>query len=244
MMKVVAFPFQTKPRAGASERSNDSLAARPLRLRLAVLGLALITLGAGLAGCAPLVVGTAVAGTALVVTDRRTSGAQLEDQGIEVRAGNRVREQLGERARVAVNSYNRQALITGEVASEEDKALVGRLVAGVDNVAGIVNELTVGPVSNLSQRSSDTFLAGRVKAALVDAQDLSSTAFKVVTQRGTVYLMGRVTAREADRATAVVRSLSGVERVVRVFDVITEEDLARLAPPPARPAAANPTQPK
>lgn len=243
-MMMVASADEMNLQADAPVSPTGPRAERSLRLRLAALGLALITLGGGVAGCAHLVVGTAVAGTALVVTDRRTSGAQLEDQGIEIRAGNRVREQLGERARVAVNSYNRQALITGEVASEDDKALVGRLVAGVDNVAGIVNELTVGPVSNLSQRSSDTFLSGRVKAALVDAQDLSSTAFKVVTQRGTVYLMGRVTAREADRATAVVRSLSGVDRVVRVFDVITEEELARLAPPPSRPTAVEPAQSK
>jgi osmotically-inducible protein OsmY len=193
-----------------------------------------------LPACAPLVVGGAVAGSALVATDRRTSGAQLEDQGIELRGANRVREQLGERGSININSYNRQVLLTGEVPTEQDKAQVEKIVAGVDNVVSVVNELAVQGSSSFSQRSSDTLLTGQVKAVLVDARDLHSNAFKVTTRRGTVYLMGRVTQREADRATEIIRNISGVQRVVRLLEIISEAELARMLPQPAPEQKADP----
>lgn len=199
--------------------------------RLATLSLSAATVVVSLSACAPLMIGSAVGG-AMVATDRRTSGAQLEDQGIELRATNRLRDQLGERGNVSVTSYNRQVLLTGEVPTEADKAAVEKTVAGVDNVRGIVNELAVLGASSLTQRSSDTLITGRVKAAMVDARDLSANAVKVVTTRGTVYLMGRVTQREADRATEITRNTQGVQRVVRVLEIISEEELARLLPQP------------
>lgn len=199
--------------------------------RLAALSLSAATVVVSLSACAPLMIGGAVGG-AMVATDRRTSGAQLEDQGIELRATNRLRDQLGERGNVSVTSYNRQVLLTGEVPTEADKAAVEKTVAGVDNVRGIVNELAVLGASSLTQRSSDTLITGRVKAAMVDARDLSANAVKVVTTRGTVYLMGRVTQREADRATEITRNTQGVQRVVRVLEIISEEELARMLPQP------------
>jgi len=199
--------------------------------RLAALSLSAATVVVSLSACAPLMIGSAVGG-AMVATDRRTSGAQLEDQGIELRAINRLRDQLGERGNVSVTSYNRQVLLTGEVPTEADKAAVEKTVAGVDNVRGIVNELAVLGASSLTQRSSDTLITGRVKAAMVDARDLSANAVKVVTTRGTVYLMGRVTQREADRATEITRNTQGVQRVVRVLEIISEEELARMLPQP------------
>ncbi len=199
--------------------------------RLAALSLSAATVVVSLSACAPLMIGSAVGG-AMVATDRRTSGAQLEDQGIELRATNRLRDQLGERGNVSVTSYNRQVLLTGEVPTEADKAAVEKTVAGVDNVRGIVNELAVLGASSLTQRSSDTLITGRVKAAMVDARDLSANAVKVVTTRGTVYLMGRVTQREADRATEITRNTQGVQRVVRVLEIISEEELARMLPQP------------
>ncbi len=199
--------------------------------RLAVLSLSAATVVVTLSACAPLMIGSAVGG-ALVATDRRTSGAQLEDQGIELRATNRLRDQMGERGNVSVTSYNRQVLLTGEVPTEADKAAVEKTVTGVDNVRGIVNELAVLGASSLTQRSSDALITGRVKAAMVDARDLSANAVKVVTARGTVYLMGRVTQREADRATELTRNTQGVQRVVRVLEIISEEELARLLPQP------------
>lgn len=199
--------------------------------RLAALCLSAATVVVSLSACAPLMIGSAVGG-AMVASDRRTSGAQLEDQGIELRASNRLRDQLGERGNVSVTSYNRQVLLTGEVPTEADKAAVEKTVASVDNVRGIVNELAVLGASSLTQRSSDALITGRVKAAMVDARDLSANAVKVVTARGTVYLMGRVTQREADRATELTRNTQGVQRVVRVLEIISEEELARLLPQP------------
>lgn len=199
--------------------------------RLAALSLSAATVVVSLSACAPLMIGSAVGG-AMVATDRRTSGAQLEDQGIELRASNRLRDQLGERGNVSVTSYNRQVLLTGEVPTDADKAAVEKTVSGVDNVRGIVNELAVLGASSLTQRSSDTLITGRVKAAMVDARDLSANAVKVVTTRGTVYLMGRVTQREADRATEITRNTQGVQRVVRVLEIISEEELARMLPQP------------
>lgn len=200
--------------------------------RLAALTLTTVALGAAVSACAPLIVGGALTG-ALVASDRRTSGAQLEDQGIEFRASARLREVLGERGSVDVTSYNRQVLLTGDVNNAQDKALVERTVAAVENVRSVVNEVGVMGKSTVTQLSSDTLLTGRVKASLIDARDITGSAFKVVTSRGTVYLMGRVTQREADRATEIARNAQGVRRVVRVLEILTEEELARLQPRPA-----------
>lgn len=212
---------------------------RPRWQRTALVCVCAASLAGALGGCAPLLLGGAAVGGVLVASDRRTSGTQLEDEGIELRAASRLREQLGERAHINVTSFNRQALLTGEVPTEADKATAEQVVAKVDNVRSVVNELAVLGNSTLTQRSNDALVSGRVKAALLDAQDLTVHAFKVVTERGTVYLMGRVTQREADRATQVVRSVQGVQRLVRVLDLITEEELARLAPKPAKTEASN-----
>jgi len=209
--------------------------------RVAAATLTTVLLGAAVSACAPLIVGGAMTG-ALVATDRRTSGAQLEDQGIEFRSANRLREQIGQRGNVSVTSYNRQVLLTGEVATEQDKALAESTVAGVENVRSVVNELDVLGASSLTQRSSDTLITGRVKAAMIDARDLPASAVKVLTTRGTVYLMGRLTQREADRATEITRNTQGVQRVVRVLEIISEEELARLLPRPAENEKAAPAK--
>lgn len=181
----------------------------------------------------PLLVGGAVVGGGLVATDRRTSGAQLEDEGIELRANARIRETYTEKVHVNVNSYNRQVLLTGEVPSAQDKQQIEQTVAKVENVRAIVNELGVLGNSTLPQRSSDSLVTGKVKSKLVDAKDLYANAFKVVTERGTTYLLGRVSQREADRATEEARSVVGVQRLVRVLEIISEEELQRLLPKPA-----------
>ncbi|TFZ07052.1 BON domain-containing protein [Ramlibacter henchirensis] len=195
--------------------------------RFALVSIAAATLAATLSACAPLVLGGAAVGT-MVAVDRRTSGAQLEDEGIELRAAARLRENVA--GHINVNSYNRQVLLTGEVPREQDKQLVEQIVSRVENVKGIVNELAVMGISSLAQRSADTLTTGKVKAAFVDDKELSANAFRVVTERGTTYLMGRVTQREADRATQVARSVGGVQRVVRVFEIITEEELRQIVP--------------
>ena len=190
------------------------------------------SLAGALSACAPIVVGGAVMGS-LVATDRRTSGTQLEDEGIELRAASRIRDNLGERGHINVNSYNRRVLLTGEVPSAQDKQLVEQIVTRVDNVQLVVNELAVLGNTSLTQRSADTLVTGRIKAAMVDSRDLFANAYKVVTERGTTYLMGRVTQREADRATEIARSTPGVQKVVRVFEIITEDELRSLLPKPA-----------
>ncbi len=209
---------------------------------LLLAGLVAASLGGALTACVPLVVGGAAMG-ALVATDRRTSGAQLEDEGIELRAASRLREAVGDRAHVNVTSYNRQVLLTGEVPTAADKQLVEQTVSRVENVKSIVNELAVLGNTTLASRSSDVLVTGKVRASLVDAKDLFAGAFKVVTERGTVYLMGRVTQREADRATQMTRTISGVQRVVRIFEVITEQELAQIQSL-SRPAAAPASAPK
>jgi osmotically-inducible protein OsmY len=191
--------------------------------RMLVSLLAAATLG----GCAALVVGGAV-GTAVVVTDRRTAGTQLEDQNIELKALTRVRETLGERGHLNVTSYNRQVLITGEVASEADRTAIEQSLARIEGVRSTVNELAVMGSTSMTARSNDTILTSKVKASFIDAKDLQSGALKVVTERGVVYLMGRVTEREATRAADLARGVAGVQKVVKVFDMLTEAELASL----------------
>jgi osmotically-inducible protein OsmY len=198
-------------------------------IQRAALGLVLTGGLVGLSACFPLVMGGAVMG-GLVATDRRTSGTVVEDEGIELRASSRIRENLGERVHVNVTSYNRQVLLTGEVPTAQDRQLAEKIVSGVDNVRNIVNELAVMGNSTLTQRSSDTLVTGRVKAALVDAKDLFANSFKISTERGTTYVMGRVTPREAKRATEVISNTPGVQRVVRILETISEEELARTLP--------------
>ena len=183
-----------------------------------------------LGACAPLIVGGAVLGGTLMATDRRTSGAQVEDQAIELKAMNRIRDALGDRGHVSTTSYNRVVLITGEVNNEADKAAAEQAVQRVENVKSTVNELEIMGPSSLTSRSNDAILSSKVKATFVDAKDVFANAFKVVTERGTVYLMGRVTEREANRATELARSVSGVQKVVRLFEIITEQELADMAP--------------
>lgn len=180
--------------------------------------------------CAPLLVGGAMVGTTLMVADRRTSGTQVEDQGIELKTLTRVREAIGDRGHVNATSYNRMVLLTGEVSSEADKAAVEQNVARIENVRAIVNELGVMGNASLTSRSNDTILTSKVKASYLDAKDLQAHAVKVITERGVVYLMGRVTEREATRASEIARGVGGVQKVVRVLEVISEAELADMAP--------------
>ncbi len=213
---------------------NHSMSKKSLRLGALLLALA----GLGtLSACVPLMVGGAAAG-ALVASDRRTSGTQLEDETIELRSASRIRAEFGTRVRVSVVSYNRQVLLTGEVPSAQDREAVAQVVSKVENVDSVVNELAVQNSPGLSERSTDLLITGRIKAALLDARDLQANSVKVVTERGAAYLMGRVTAREAERITNIARAVPGVQRVVRILETITEDELRRLQLPGRAPAAA------
>jgi osmotically-inducible protein OsmY len=182
-----------------------------------------------LSACAPVMVGGMVGG-AMVASDRRTSGIQLEDEGIEMRSASAIRENFGSNVHANFTSYNRQVLITGEVPTARERQQIEQLIGRVENVRSVVNELAVGPASTVGERSSDVLITARVKAAMVDSEDVFASIYKVVTERGTVYLMGRVTQREANRATDVARGVSGVKRVVRVFEYITDAELQALRP--------------
>ncbi len=203
-----------------------------MKLQVQKILLAAVAGASLLAGCAPLVVGGAAVG-ALVAVDRRTSGTQLEDESIELKVANAVRQELSDRVHLNVTSYNRRVLLTGEVASDADRSRITQLAQSQDNVKNVINDLAIGDASSFSQRTKDTVISGQVKASFVDAKDLQSSAVKVVTERGIVYLMGRVTAREAQRATDIARGVSGVVKVVRVFEEISEEELKRLSQPTA-----------
>ena len=201
----------------------------------------LVSLAAGavlssLSACAPLMVGGAVMGS-LIAIDRRTTGIQIEDEGIELRTAQGLRQNLSAGAHVNVTSYNRMVLLTGEVGSAAEKERAERLAKSQENVNSVVNDLAIEPASSLTQRSKDIVITGQVKALLIDAKDLQSNAFKIVVERGVVYLMGRVTNREAQRASEIARSTSigGVVKVVRVFDIITEEELKRISAQPLSP---------
>ena len=184
----------------------------------------------GLASCAaPLMFG-GVLGGAMVASDRRTTGIQVEDESIEHRSASAMRENFGTKEHINITSYNRQVLITGQVSSDLVRTQAEQLVGRVQNVRSVVNELVVGPVSSNSDRASDVLLVAKVKASMVDTEDVFANVFKVVVERGTVYLMGRVTQAEAKRATDVVRGVSGVKRVVRVFEFITEDELRAMQP--------------
>ena len=220
--------------------SGKVLQGAPARARrwataMALSGAALAGL-AGLGGCAPLVLGGAVVGTTLMAIDRRTTGIQVEDQGIELKAGPRVRSAAGgDAAHVNVTSYNRLVLLTGEVPTDAARRAAEQAASQVENVRSIVNELAVAGMSSLTSRSNDTILTGRVKATFVDA-GLPAPALKVVTERGVVHLMGRVTEGEADRATQAARRVPGVQKVVRVFEIITEQELAAIQGRASAPA--------
>jgi osmotically-inducible protein OsmY len=200
--------------------------------------LAVTCAAAALPGCAALLVGGAVVGSAVVATDRRSSGTQIDDQAIELKSGPRIKELVGSRGHVNVVSYNRVVLITGEVPTDQDKAALEQAITQIEHVRSVVSELAVMPPSDLADRSNDTFLTSKAKASLIEASDISATSFKVLTERGTVYLMGRVTEREAERATEVVRSIRGVQKVVRVVETIQEDERARLLPVRALPPEA------
>ena len=210
-------------------------AAGPLLLALAA---------ALLVGCVPMVVGTAVVGTAVVATDRRGGGSQVDDELIQMKSGSRLEEAFPDgRVRVNVTSYNRMVLLTGQVPNDADKATVEQVIAKMDNVQSVINELSVGPATTLKERSNDAYITTKVRASIVDAQDLFANSIKIVTHRGVVYLMGRVTEREANHAAELARGVSGVVKVVKVFEIISEADLARMqvkaaAKPASAPASA------
>lgn len=201
-----------------------------MRIALALL----LALAAMLSGCAPLVVGGAVAGGAMVAVDRRQPDIMASDERIELQGVSRVNDRVKDEGHINLTSYNKQVLVTGEAKTEPLKQEVERIVAGLPEVKGVVNELRVAAPSEFGSRSNDSYLTSIVKSRMVTAQKFNPVHVKVVTEAGVVYLMGLVTRKEADDATQIARTTSGVKRVVRVFEYVPD-------PPPApKPAPAQP----
>jgi osmotically-inducible protein OsmY len=164
-------------------------------------------------------VGGVAASGVLVAEDRRTVGTMTEDQGIELRAASRLDDKL-RTSHINVTSYNRLALLTGEVPNAASREDAERIARGVENVRGIFNELQVSGNSSLTVRSNDSYITSKVKARFVDAQKFSAVHVKVVTENSIVYLMGLVRRAEADAATEVARTTGGVQKVVRLFEYL------------------------
>jgi len=200
--------------------------ARPLAIL--VLALAFSCLASG---CAPLIVGTAALGGTAVALDRRHTDVQLGDERIEWTASGRIGDKLKNQANISVTSYNKQVLLTGEATSEALKQEAESITAAVSEVKSVVNEVQVAAPSSLGSRTNDSYLTSVVKTRFVGDQKFNPLHVKVVTESGVVYLMGLVTRKEADDATHIARHVSGVKRVVRIFEYLPD-------PPPKPPADA------
>lgn len=199
---------------------------RPLALAL-VCGAAVVSLQ----GCIGMMVGGAVVGT-LAATDRRTLGAQTEDKAIAVKGETRIPKVVGPNDHVNVTSFNRKVLLTGEVRDEAAKAAAEREAAAIEGVQSVVNELGIGGASSFTSRSNDAVITGKVKASFIDNKTLSANSVKVVTERGEVFLMGRVTQGEGNLAAEITRGVSGVSKVVKVFEYISDEEYRLISTTP------------
>lgn len=203
-----------------------------------LLATSLLALAPALTGCVP-VAAVGVGAGALVFADRRATETYIADEAIETRAGNRINEKFGDKVHVNVTSYNRAVLLTGEVPSEAVRAEVEKIATSVPNVKAITNDLLVSGPSSFGARSNDSYITSKVKARFIDANKFAPNHVKVVTEAGTVYLLGLVTRQESDAAVEIARTTGGVLKVVRVFDVISEEAAKTLdnRSAPAAPAA-------
>lgn len=193
-------------------------------------------MGSLLSGCFGVLLGGAVMG-GVAANDRRTLGAQTDDKAIALKGDSRFSSWSSEVAHIDVTSFNRHVLLTGEVRDEAMRASAEREMRAIDGVRAVDNELIVASPATYSSRSNDTLITTKVKASLVDMKTISASSFKVVTERAVVYLMGRVTPREGQVGADVARGVGGVEKVVKMFDYITEEELKEMNPPQS-PATA------
>ncbi len=202
-----------------------STAARGWTLVLGVAALVQLT------GCVvPVVVGAVGAGT-YAATDRRSLGAQTDDKVIASRVASRIEDALSDRSHVNVNSFNRKVLLTGEVPDQASKDKAEQIARSVDNVQSVVSDLEIGGMTPATARNNDAYLTAKVKAELVNRKDIFANAYKVVTEKSIVFLMGRVTREEGDHAAEAARGVSGVQKVVKVFEYLSDAELAQLQKP-------------
>lgn len=173
-----------------------------------------------LSGCVPILLAGAVGGTALVATDRRSVGAQADDEAIELKISNNIGAGYGDRVHVNVTSYNGIVLLTGEVPTQDLIGAIGEIARTTAKVRRVHNELTAGPVASFGSRSNDSYITSKVKARFVEANKFAPNHVKVITERQVVYLMGLVRRTEADAAAQIAATTSGVVRVVKLFEYI------------------------
>jgi osmotically-inducible protein OsmY len=196
-------------------------------LRSGTLVVAATLLSLQLAACVPVIVGAVGAG-AYAATDRRSLGAQADDKVIAPRVESRISSALSDRSHVNVNSFNRKVLLTGEVPDQASKDKAEAIAKSVDNVASVVSDLEVGGMTRATARNNDAYLTAKVKAELVSRKDIFANAYNVTTEKSIVYLMGKVTREEGDRAATIASGVSGVQKVVKVFEYISDTELTQL----------------
>jgi osmotically-inducible protein OsmY len=171
-------------------------------------------------GCGALLAGGAAATGIVISQDRRTMGTITEDEAIELKTDGRIGDKFKEGVHVNVTSFNRMVLLTGEVPDAAARTEVERIAWAVENVRGVHNELAIAGESSYTVRSNDSVITTKVKSRFLDSQKFNALHVKVVTENSVVYLMGLVTKEEADIATEIARTTSGVQKVVRLFEYI------------------------
>ena len=200
-------------------RHGDAPTAASRSLAWAALAL-LVAVVPAFQGCLPMVVAAGVGAGALVATDRRSTGAQVDDETIEVKITTGINNRWGDKVHVNVTSYNAVVLLTGEVPDAKVRNDVLTLANTTDRVHSVQNEIVVAVPTDMSQRTNDSYITSKVKARFVEANKFSATHVKVVTERGVVYLMGLVNRSEAASAAQIAATTTGVTRVVKVFEYI------------------------
>ncbi|WP_137720133.1 BON domain-containing protein [Methylobacillus flagellatus] len=181
--------------------------------------LVLATLATQLNACVPVMVGgAATAGS--VAIDRRSAGNVVDDEGIELKANHQISQDVGDAVHANVTSFNRNVLITGEAFDEKSRAAPEAIVKSYPNVRHVTNELVIAPKTSLQTRSADAYITTKVKGSFVKENLFNANHVKVVTENGTVFLMGVVTQKEADDAVEIARNISGVNKVVKVFEYV------------------------
>ncbi|WP_066456679.1 BON domain-containing protein [Castellaniella caeni] len=201
------------------------LSIRPLSPRIlarCLIGAACLS---SLSACGLLIVGGTAATTATVATDRRTAGEQVDDQTIELRVSSEMNKAFGDTARVVGTSYAGRLLLVGDVPSDADRERAVNIARTIPKVHSVDNHIRVGDLTPLSVRTNDTWITSKVKSQMVTTENVPFRTIKVTTERGVVYLMGKVTADEGERAAKVASSITGVNKVVKLFTLVSRESL-------------------
>ena len=187
-----------------------------------LIGLACLS---SLSGCGLFVVGGAAATSAVVATDRRTAGEQVDDQTIELRISSEMEKAFGDKARVSGTSYAGRVLLVGDVPTNADREQAETIARGITKVRSVDNYIRVGDITPLSVRTNDTWLTSKVKSQLIATKEVPSRTIKITTERGVVYLLGKVTGEEGQRAATAAAGISGVNKVVKLFTIVARETL-------------------